>query len=192
MSTILILVIILVVLVIIDLCRKAIRIKQKEALKRSENESTEKLIKQTKSSLSNIEEVKDEYPLLKDGYLLFYFEGIDMIDVNNLSMFLKYYGIKYTDEQVFQKVNYDDVIFTVLPDNKAQVFESQKEGSIKSLVVVMNFKKLADMQYDVKTCYELMMDVLEAMNKSFHGTIMNENRIRLTKRDKQNYLDAIL
>lgn len=48
------------------------------------------------------------------------------------------------------------------------------------------------MQYDVKTCYELMMDVLEAMNKSFHGTIMNENRIRLTKRDKQNYLDAIL
>lgn len=192
MSTILILVIILVVLVIIDLCRKAIRIKQKEALNRSENESTEKLIKQTKSSLSNIEEVKDEYPLLKDGYLLFYFEGIDMIDVNNLSMFLKYYGIKYTDEQVFQKVNYDDVIFTVLPDNEAQVFESQKEGSIKSLVVVMNFKKLADMQYDVKTCYELMMDVLEAMNKSFHGTIMNENRIRLTKRDKQNYLGAIL
>lgn len=65
-----------------------------------------------------------------------------MIDVNNLSMFLKYYGIKYTDEQVFQKVNYDDVIFTVLPDNEAQVFESQKEGSIKSLVVVMNFKNL--------------------------------------------------
>lgn len=48
------------------------------------------------------------------------------------------------------------------------------------------------MDYDVKTCYELMVDVLEALAKSFYGTLMNEHKIRLTKKDKQNYLAVIL
>ena len=56
----------------------------------------------------------------------------------------------------------------------------------------MNFKKLASLEYDVKTCYEVMMDILEAINKNFHGTLMNEHKIRITKRDKQNYLEAII
>lgn len=192
MSNILILVLILVVLVVIDLCRKAVRIKQKQILRQIENQSTEELVGQAKSNPGHIEEVQEEYPLLKEGYLLFYFEGFDPIDVKDLSAFLKYYGIKYTNEKVFQKINYEDVIFTVLPDNETQVFESQKEGSVNVLIAVMNFKKLANQQYDVKTCYELMMDILEAMSKSFHGIVMNENRIRLTKRDKQNYLDVLV
>jgi len=56
----------------------------------------------------------------------------------------------------------------------------------------MNYKKLISMEYDVKTCYELMMDVLEALSRSFHGTLMNEHKIRLTIKDKQSYLEAIL
>lgn len=192
MSLILILVLILVVLIVIDLLRKSIRVKQKEALKEIESGFSEDLVNQVKNNLVHVQEFQDEYPLLRDGYLLFYFEGIEPIDIKGLSMFLKYYGIKYTNDKVFQKINYKDVIFSVLPDNGSQVFESSKKGDVTGIVVVMNFKKLAALEYDVKTCYELMMDILEALNKNFHGTLMNEHRIRITKRDKQKYLEAII
>ena len=192
MSLILILILVLVVLIVIDLFRKSIRMKQKEVLKEIEEKSSEQLTNQVKNNSINIQEFQDEYPLLRDGYLLFYFEGIESINVKKLNIFLKYYGIKYTDDMVFQKINYNDVIFSVLPDNDSQVFESSKEGNVSGVIVVMNFKKLANLDYDVKTCYEVMMDILEALSKSFHGTLMNEHKIRITKRDKQNYLEAII
>ena len=192
MSLILILILVLVVLIIIDLFRKSIRMKQKEVLKEIEGNSSEILINQAKNDPANIQEFQEEYPLLRDGYLLFYFEGIEPINVKSLSMFLKYYDIKYTDDKVFQKISYDDVIFSVLPDNESQVFESSKEGEVSRIVVVMNFKKLARLEYGVKTCYEAMMDILEALNKNFHGTLMNEHKVRVTKRDTQNYLEAII
>jgi hypothetical protein len=192
MSDILILILVLVVLIVIDLFRKSTRMKQKEALKEIEENSSEHLTNQAKNSHAHIQEFQDEYPLLRKGYLLFYFEGIEPVDIKSLGMFFKYYGIKYTDDKVFQKINYNDVIFSVLPDNESQVFESSKEGGVSGIVAVMNFKKLANLEYDVKTCYEIMMDILEALNKNFHGTLMNEHKIRITKRDKQNYLEAII
>ena len=192
MSLILILILILVVLIVIDLFRKSIRMKQKEALKEIECSSSEDLVSQAKNNHVHVQEFHDEYPLLRDGYLLFYFEGIEPLELKSLSMFLKYYGVKYTDDKVFQKINYNDVVFSVLPDNESQVFESSKEGEVSGIIAVMNFKKLVALEYDVKTCYEVMMDILEALNKSFHGTLMNEHKIRITKRDKQNYLEAIV
>lgn len=194
MTIILALVLILVVLIIIDLYRKSLRIKQKEVLKEIEQKGSEELINQVKASTgdAHIEDVQREYPLLRDGFLLFYFEAIEPIEVKNLATFLKYYGIKYTDENIFQKVNYSDVIFSILPDNDSQEFQGSREGSVDGVIAVMNYKKLSSMDYDVKTCYELMVDVLEALNKSFYGTLMNEHKVRLTKKDKQNYLEAIL
>ena len=192
MSYILILTLILVVLIVIDLFRKSIRVKQKETLKEIEGNSSEQLTNQAKNNPAHIQEFQDEYPLLRDGYLLFYFEGIEPIDIKSLGMFLKYYGVKYTDDDVFQKINYTNVIFSVLPDNESQVFESSKNGEVSGVIAVMNFKKLANLEYDVKTCYEVMMDILEALSKNFHGTLMNEHKIRITKRDKQNYLEAII
>ena len=79
-----------------------------------------------------------------------------------------------------------------MPDNDSQEFQGSREGSVDGVIAVMNYKKLSSMDYDVKTCYELMVDVLEALNKSFYGTLMNEHKVRLTKKDKQNYLEAIL
>lgn len=105
---------------------------------------------------------------------------------------MKYYGIKFTDENVFQKINYKDVIFSILPDSEEQEFSAANEGEIRGIIAVMNYRKLADIGYDVKTCYELMLDILEALAKSFNGTLMNEHKVRLTKKDKQNYLAAIL
>ncbi|MED7819421.1 MULTISPECIES: cell division protein ZipA C-terminal FtsZ-binding domain-containing protein [unclassified Francisella] len=194
MTLILVLVLVLVVLVIIDLYRKSLRLKQKDILEGSQQRDGEQLLEQAKSSSENayIESVQSEYPLLRDGFLLFYFEGIEKIQVKDLATFLKYYGVKYTDEKVFQKLNYDDVIFSILPDNQDQIFVDSKEGYVQGIIAVMNYRKLASMEYDVKTCYELMMDILEAMGKSFHGTLMNEHKIRLTNKDKQNYLEAIL
>ena len=192
MSLILVLVLVLVVLIIIDLFRKSLRMKQKEALKNIEDKSKEELTSELKENSETNLQLQYEYPLLKDGYLLVYFEGIEPIDVKNLNMFLKYYGIKFTDEKIFQKVNYDDVIFSILPDDDKQQFESQDQGEVGTVIAVMNFKKLAALEYDVKTCYDLLMDVLEALNNSFQGTLMNENRIRLTKKDKQNYLDMVI
>ncbi|AIT09959.1 membrane protein [Candidatus Francisella endociliophora] len=194
MTLILALVLVLVVLIIIDLYRKSLRLKQKEVLREIEQKGSEELLGQVRNSseYAHIEDVQREYPLLRDGFLLFYFEAIEAIEVKDLATFLKYYGVKYTDEKIFQKINYKDVIFTVLADNESQEFISSKEGKVDGLIAVMNYKKLTTMEYDVKTCYELMMDVLEALSKSFHGTLMNEHRIRLTKKDKQNYLEAIL
>ncbi|API86299.1 cell division protein ZipA C-terminal FtsZ-binding domain-containing protein [Francisella uliginis] len=194
MTLILVLVLILVVLIIIDLYRKSLRIKQKEILEGTQQKDSEQLLEQAKNSsgYAYVEDVQREYPLLREGFLLFYFEGIEKIDVKDLATFLKYYGVKYTDEKVFQKLNYNDVIFSILPDNEEQVFADAKEGQVEGIIAVMNYRKLAGMEYDVKTCYELMMDILEAMGKSFHGTLMNEHKIRLTNKDKQNYLEAIL
>ncbi|WP_150466628.1 cell division protein ZipA C-terminal FtsZ-binding domain-containing protein [Francisella sp. SYW-9] len=194
MTLMLVLVLILVVLIIVDLYRKSLRIKQKDILEGTQQRDSEQLLEKARSSseYAYIENVQREYPLLRDGFLLFYFEGIEKIEVKDLATFLKYYGVKYTDEKVFQKLNYNDVIFTVLPDNEEQVFADTKTGRVDGIIAVMNYRKLASMEYDVKTCYELMMDILEAMGKSFHGTLMNEHRIRLTNKDKQNYLEAIL
>lgn len=194
MTLILVLVLILVVLIIIDLYRKSLRIKQKEILEGTQQKDSEQLLEQAKNSsgYAYVENVQREYPLLREGFLLFYFEGIEKIDVKDLATFLKYYGVKYTDEKVFQKLNYNDVIFSVLPDNEEQVFADAKEGQVEGIIAVMNYRKLAGMEYDIKTCYELMMDILEAMGKSFHGTLMNEHKIRLINKDKQNYLEAIL
>lgn len=194
MTLILVLVLILVILIIIDLFRKSLRVKQKEILKKIEQKSSEELINQVKSSseYAHIEDVQREYPMLREGFLLFYFECIEPIQIKDLATFLRYYGVKYTEAKVFQKINYDDVIFSILPDNEQQEFLDSKEGSIDGIIAVMNYKKLASMEYDVKTCYELMVDILEGLGKSFHGTLLNEHRIRLTKKDKQSYLDAIL
>lgn len=194
MTLILALVLILVALIIIDLYRKSLRLKQRDILEDTQQKDSEQLLEQVKSSSGHayIEDVQREYPLLREGFLLFYFEGIEKIDVKDLATFLKYYGVKYTDEKVFQKLNYNDVIFSVLPDNEEQVFVDSKEGHVSGIIAVMNYRKLAGMEYDVKTCYKLMMDILEAMSKSFHGTLMNEHKIRLTNKDKQNYLEAIL
>lgn len=194
MTLILTLVLLLVVLIIVDLYRKSLRIKQKDTLKNIEQGSEEELVNQAKNSskYAHIEDVQQEYPLLRDGFLLFYFEGIGKIQVKGLATFLKYYGVRFTDENVFQKLNYKDVIFSILPDNQSQEFSSSKDGAVDGIIAVMNYRKLAGMGYDVKTCYELMMDILEALDKSFHGTLMNEHKIRLTKKDKQNYLEAVI
>ncbi|AVC43755.1 hypothetical protein B4919_02645 [Francisella tularensis subsp. novicida] len=195
MTLILALVLVLVVLIIIDLYRKSLRLKQVEILRNIEQNNAQELITQAKSFpeyAANIENVQQEYPLLRDGFLLLYFEAIEPIQVKDLATFLKYYGIKYTDDKAFQKVNYKDVIFSILPDNQEQEFSSATDGSVIGIIAVMNYRKLASMDYDVKTCYELMLDILEALAKAFHGTLMNEHKVRLTKKDKQNYLAAIL
>ncbi|MED7787474.1 cell division protein ZipA C-terminal FtsZ-binding domain-containing protein [Francisella sp. 19X1-34] len=194
MTLMLILVLILVVLIIVDLYRKSLRIKQKDILEGTQQKDGEQLLEQAKSSSTYqyVENVQREYPLLREGFLLLYFEGIGKIEVKDLATFLKYYGVKYTDEKVFQKLNYNDVIFSILPDSEEQIFVDIKQDKVDGIVAVMNYRKLANMEYDIKTCYELMMDILEAMGKSFHGTLMNEHKIRLTNKDKQNYLEAIL
>ncbi|AEI35725.1 MULTISPECIES: cell division protein ZipA C-terminal FtsZ-binding domain-containing protein [Francisella] len=194
MTLILALVLILVVLIIIDLFRKSLRVRQKDILANIEHANSQELISQAKSSPSNarVEDVQREYPLLRDGFLLIYFEGTQSIQVKDLATFLKYYGIKFTEEKVFQKINYKDVIFSVLPDNEGQEFLASNEGEVNGIVAVMNYRKLANIGYDVKTCYELMLDILEALGKSFNGTLMNEHKVRLTKKDKQSYLAAIL
>lgn len=195
MTIILALVLVLVILIIIDLYRKSLRLKQLEILRNIEQSNTQELITQAKSyseHAANVENVQHEYPLLRDGFLLLYFEAIEPIQIKDLTEFLKYYGVKYIDDKVFQKVNYKDVIFSILPDNQEQEFFSAKDGSITGIIAVMNCRKLASIDYDVKTCYKLMLDVLEDLAKSFHGTLMNEHKVRLTKKDKQNYLAAIL
>ena len=195
MTIILALVLVLVILIIIDLYRKSLRLKQLEILRNIEQNNTQELITQAKSyseHAANVENVQHEYPLLRDGFLLLYFEAIKPIQIKDLTEFLKYYGVKYTDDKVFQKVNYKDVIFSILPDNQEREFFSAKDGSITGIIAVMNFRKLASIDYDVKTCYKLMLDVLEDLAKSFHGTLMNEHKVRFTKKDKQNYLAAIL
>ncbi|MFV9972761.1 MAG: cell division protein ZipA C-terminal FtsZ-binding domain-containing protein [Francisella endosymbiont of Hyalomma asiaticum] len=195
MTIILALVLVLVILIIIDLYRKSLRLKQLEILRNIEQSNTQELITQAKSyseHAANVENFQHEYPLLRDGFLLLYFEAIEPIQIKDLTEFLKYYGVKYTDDKVFQKVNYKDVIFSILPNNQEQEFFSAKDGSITGIIAVMNCRKLASIDYDVKTCYKLMLDVLEDLAKSFHGTLMNEHKVRLTKKDKQNYLAAIL
>lgn len=194
MILILALVLILVVLIIIDLFRKSLRVRQKDILANIEYANSQELVSQAKnpSSKAYVEDVQREYPLLRDGFLLIYFEGVQSIQVKDLATFLKYYGIKFTDENVFQKINYKDVIFSILPDSEEQEFSAANEGEIRGIIAVMNYRKLADIGYDVKTCYELMLDILEALAKSFNGTLMNEHKVRLTKKDKQNYLAAIL
>lgn len=195
MTIILALVLVLVILIIIDLYRKSLRLKQLEILRNIEQSNTQELITQAKSyseHAANVENVQREYPILRNGFLLLYFEAIEPIQIKDLAEFLKYYGVKYTDDKVFQKVNYKDVIFSISPDNQEQEFFSAKDGSITGIIAVMNCRKLASIDYDVKTCYELMPDVLEDLAKSFHGTLMNEHKVRLTKKDKQNYLAAIL
>ncbi|GAB4222122.1 MAG: cell division protein ZipA C-terminal FtsZ-binding domain-containing protein [Francisella sp.] len=193
MKLILILVLILVLLITIDIYRKSLRIKQKEFLKKIEDNAQEVLVQTKKSEYSpNIENVQRDYPLLKDGFLLIYFEASKPIQVKDLSKFLRYYGIKYTDEKAFQKINSKDVIFSILPDNQEQEFVNDTDGSINRIIAVMNYKKLASIGYDVKVCYELMLDLLYSLVESFDGILMNEHQIRLTKKDKQNYLSAIL
>ncbi|QIV96461.1 ZipA-like protein with FtsZ-binding domain [Allofrancisella inopinata] len=193
MSLILVLVLILVVLIIIDLFRKSLRLKQKLTLENIERTSSELLTSQLKNDFSEeVVEIQLEYPLLRDGYLLLYFESIEPIEIKNLAMQLKHHDLRYTDEKVFQKINYRDVIFSILPDNDKQEFESTNNGSINGIIAVMNFRKLSALGYDVKTCYELLMDILETLNKSYHGTLMNEHRVRLTKKDKQKFLEAIV
>ena len=190
-----ILTLVLVILIIIDLYRKSLRLKQVEILRNIEQSNTQELITQAKSfseHAANVKNVQREYPLLRDGFLLLYFEAIKPIQIKDLAAFLKYYGVKYTDNKVFQKVNYKDVIFSILPDNQEQEFFSATDGNITGIIAVMNCRKLASIDYDVKTCYELMLDILEDLAKSFHGTLMNEHKVRLTKKDKQNYLAAIL
>ncbi|MDE5033692.1 hypothetical protein NAI60_09430, partial [Francisella tularensis subsp. holarctica] len=66
-----------------------------------------------------------------------------------------------------------DVIFSILPDNQEQEFSSATDWSVTGIIAVMNYRKLASMDYDDKTCYELMLDILEALAKAFHGTLMN-------------------
>ncbi|AFJ43237.1 cell division protein ZipA C-terminal FtsZ-binding domain-containing protein [Francisella orientalis] len=194
MTLILALVLILVILIIIDLFRKSLRVRQKDILANIEHANSQEFVSQAKNSPDKayVEDVQREYPLLRDGFLLIYFEAAQSMQVKDLATFLKYYGIKFTDEKVFQKVNYKDIIFSVLPDSEEQVFAAANDGEVKGVIAVMNYRKLANIGYDVKTCYELMLDILEALSKSFNGTLMNEHKVRLTKKDKQNYLAAIL
>lgn len=192
MSLILALVLIVVILIVIDIFRKSIRSKQKFILAGIEEKSNEALVALANNDLSLVQDVFNEYPLLKDGYLVLYYETASTINIKDLSSLLKRYNIKFTDENVFQKINYNDVIFSILADNEKQAFESQNEGSVSKIVAVMNFKKLATFDYDIKACYESIMDVLDDVSKSYGGTIMNENRIRLTNKDKQNYLESII
>ncbi len=192
MSIILILILILVVLVVIDIIRKSLRNKQKDILTTSENKNSEQLVAQTNNNTGPAQDIAKSYPLLKDGYLVLYFEFVENMSIKDLSMYLKYYGIRYTDANVFQKINYDDVIFSILPDNETRTFAGRNEGSVKKIVAVMNFKKLSSQEYDTKTCYELIMDVLDGLSKQSSGTLMNEHGIRLTNKDKQNYLESII
>jgi hypothetical protein len=175
-----------------DIIRKGIRNKQKEILTASENKNSEQLVAQINDSTAPAQDIANAYPLLKDGYLVLYFESTETMSIKDLSMYLKYYGIRYTDDNVFQKINHGDVIFSILPDNETRTFQGRNEGSVKKIVTVMNFKKLSSQDYDTKICYELIMDVLEGLSKQSSGILMNEHGLRLTNKDKQNYLESII
>ncbi|AJC49539.1 hypothetical protein IB642_00255 [Allofrancisella guangzhouensis] len=193
MSLILVLVLILVVLIIVDFFRKSLRLKQKMTLENIEKKSSELLANQLKNNFSDdIVEIQLEYPLLREGYLLLYFESIEPIEIKKLATQLKYCDLRYTGDKVFQKIDHGDVIFSILPDDEKQEFESVNEGSVNGIIAVMNFKKLSALGYDIKTCYELMMDILETLNKTYNGTLMNEHRVRLTKKDRQSFLEVII
>ncbi|MDE5024739.1 hypothetical protein NAI69_09315, partial [Francisella tularensis subsp. holarctica] len=77
----------------------------------------------------------------------------------------------------FQKVNCKEVIFSILPDNQEHEFSSATDGSVTGSIAVMNYRKLASMDYDGKTCYELMLDIREALANAFLGTLMNEHKV---------------
>ena len=194
MTLVLTIFLILIFLILIDLYRRNIRIRQKKVIDDIQKKESEKLLNQVidVTDLSNVDNCQHEYPILREGFLLFYFETKKTISVKDLSRFLKLYGARYTDERVFQKFNNRDVIFSILPDSDAKIFNKHDEGRVKGIIAVMNYKKLSYMNYDIKNCYEMMMDILEDMSNNFGGTLMNEHKIRLTNKDKKKYLEAII
>ncbi|APC96704.1 hypothetical protein [Francisella frigiditurris] len=181
----------LVVLIVIDFYRKGLRQKQLNKLEAINSQLINLSIEtgNIDSDTAEIVEHKNEYEYLKQGFSLFYFESFQEMDLKDLNSFFKGYGIKFA-EGIFQKVSYKDVIYSILPDNESQTFEGITK--VKSIIVVMNYRKVASEGYDVKVCYESMIDMLDSLVKAFSGVLMSENKVRLTNRDKQKYLEAVV
>lgn len=181
----------LVVLIVIDFYRKGLRQKQLNKLEAINSQLINLSIEtgNIDSDATEIIEHKNEYEYLKQGFALFYFESFQEIDLKDLNLFFKGYGIKFV-EGIFQKVSYKDVIYSILPDNESQTFEGVNK--VKSIIIVMNYRKVASEGYDIKVCYESMIDMLDSLVKAFSGVLMSENKVRLTNRDRQKYLEAVV
>ncbi|MFC4893165.1 hypothetical protein ACFPDQ_08905 [Pseudofrancisella aestuarii] len=181
----------LVVLIVIDFYRKGLRQKQLNKLEAINSQLINLSIEtgNVDSDVAEIVEHKNEYEYLKQGFSLFYFESFQEMDLKDFNSFFKGYGIKLV-EGIFQKVSYKDVIYSVLPDNESQTFEGITK--VKSIIIVMNYRKVASEGYDVKVCYESMVDMLDSFVKTFPGVLMSENKIRLTNRDRQKYLESVV
>ena len=208
-SLIFALVIILISLLFIDIIRKAKRQKQKEFLEEIEKKHKSFDFTESKFSETSKEEISFEekesditkknivedvtskqYPNLEEGFALFYFETNSKYSIKELNAFLNEYNLRRSNG-IFQFLNYRDVIYTIIPDNEEQSFDNLNNEINLPLIIVMNFKKVKSLGYNPKECYENMLIMLENMTEKFNGTIMNENNLRLTKIDKEKYLEKI-
>ena len=208
-SLIFALIIVLISLLFIDIIRKAKRQKQKKILEEIEKKHKSFDFTGSKSSETSKEEISFEekesditkknivedvtpkqYPNLEEGFALFYFETNSKYSIKELNSFLSEYNLRRSNG-VFQLLNYRDVIYTVIPDNEEQSFDNLNNEFNLPLIIVMNFKKVKSLGYNSKECYENMLDMLDNMSDKFNGIIMNENNLRLTKIDKEKYLEKI-
>ena len=195
MLLIILLVILLVVLLSIDFYRKAIRQKEKQFLKDVENKNREEFILD-KSDLEFTVEDDNKKPsqqasLLDDGFIVMYYEPSSPIKMKDLNSFMFNNSIKMLSG-VYQRQINRNVIFSILADNEKQLFESAVSGEESKFILVMNFRKVISQDFNVKSSYEDMMDLSEQLQKNFGGVLLNENGLRVTKKDKQKYLTAIL
>ena len=192
MFLIIILVVLTVFLVFIDFYRKGVRQKEKLFLSRIESDNHNvSLVYKEKSFDLKAEDNDLVYESLKEGYILMYFEAENNITIKDLNNFFSKRSIRMV-RGVYQKVIDRNVIFSVLADNEQQLFESPLIGAEKKLIVVMNYKKIISLGYDIKECCEDMMDTIDIFNKCYNGILLNENGIRLTKKDRQKYLSVIM
>ncbi len=194
MLLIILLVIALVVLLSIDYYRKAVRQKEKQFLKDMENKNREEFVLD-KSDLELVVE-DDKKPsqqdsLLNDGFIVMYYEASSPIKMKDLNNFMFNNSIKMLSG-VYQRQINRNVIFSILADNEKQLFESAVSGEESKFILVMNFRKVISQDFNIKSSYEDMMDLSDKLQKNFGGVLLNENGLRVTKKDKQKYLTAIL
>jgi hypothetical protein len=191
MFLIIVLVVLIVPLLFIDFYRKGLRQKEKLFLSNMESDDSDELVYKEKPINTFNEESDSKYESLKDGYILMYFESESNISIKDLNTFFSKRGVRMV-RGIYQKTIDRNVIFSVLADNDEQLFDSPVVGSEKKLIIVMNYKKVSSLGYNVKDYYEDMMDSIDSLNKNFNGIILNENGIRLTKKDRQKYLSVIM
>lgn len=191
MFLIIILVVLIVPLLFIDFYRKGLRQKEILFLSKMEVDDNDELVYKEKSINRFDEESDVEYESLKDGYILMYFESENDISIKELNAFFSKRAVRMV-RGVYQRTIDRNVIFSILADNDEQLFDSPVVGSEKKLIIVMNYKKVSSLGYNVKDYYEEMMSGIDSLNKIFNGVILNENGIRLTKKDRQKYLSVIV